>query len=742
MKSDHLQHINKRINEAIESKRLSMALEQLYSMAASAQAPWELRNEVDSLRESYGYLRSYALDGTADPSRDAMLADIATRIKTIAARIIRHTEAEDSPKQYFGVVRYERMNQASLPKLVEELKEVSSSMSVALLGANPYGASKELTALRRRHDDLAQRVFNYVWTKFPLSNDDVTALEDAISSDVIAAERRQQLIGAVMLGALEYYDERRMVILARTYYNATDPQIEIRALVSLIVALWMQRGEISGSSLKEIMGAVREKKGWIEDLKMVFLNLVRTRDTDRISRTMKEEVIPGMMKLRPEIFKKFGDSEMGSIDEASLGEGFNPEWEEMLEKSGVADKLKELNDLQAEGGDVMLSTFAGLKNFSFFNQVANWFLPFYLDQSDVSTVLGESASDIGEMIDMAPMICDSDKYSIVFSLENLPQAGRRMMVEQMRSQNINLAELRNSMLSPEMGSRNARANHYIHDLYRFFTLYRRKNEFANPFAQPINLASVTILAGDIRDSVALEAVAEFYFKRGYYAEALDVFSLLRDDKNVSASVLQKIGYCYQQLGKNEEALQAYRKSELLAPDSQWLLRRIAHTLKVLGQPQEAIYYYKRLVEANPSDINLALNLGHCYLAVNDYDKALKQYFKVEYLDEKGSRALRPIAWCLFVQGDYDRSATYYQKILDKTPTPTDYLNYGHLLLAKKQYKQASDSYRKYLEASGNDVSRLDASMKDDMRYLEKAGVDPTMIAITVDAALYPDLTKK
>ena len=30
----------------------------------------------------------------------------------------------------------------------------------------------------------------------------------------------------------------------------------------------------------------------------------------------------------------------------------NPEWQEMLDKSGITDKLKELTDLQMEGADV------------------------------------------------------------------------------------------------------------------------------------------------------------------------------------------------------------------------------------------------------------------------------------------------------------------------------------------------------------------------------------------------------
>lgn len=39
----------------------------------------------------------------------------------------------------------------------------------------------------------------------------------------------------------------------------------------------------------------------------------------------------------------------------------NPDWEDAFEKSGLGDKLREMNELQLEGADVYMSTFAALK---------------------------------------------------------------------------------------------------------------------------------------------------------------------------------------------------------------------------------------------------------------------------------------------------------------------------------------------------------------------------------------------
>ena len=96
------------------------------------------------------------------------------------------------------------------------------------------------------------------------------------------------------------------------------------------------------------------------------------------NRKMQNELIPEMLKLRPDISKKINNS-TAMIDMSSLEE--NPEWEELLNKSGITDKIKELSQLQEEGSDVFMSTFSHLKSFPFFSDSANWFLPFSLEHS-------------------------------------------------------------------------------------------------------------------------------------------------------------------------------------------------------------------------------------------------------------------------------------------------------------------------------------------------------------------------
>jgi len=68
------------------------------------------------------------------------------------------------------------------------------------------------------------------------------------------------------------------------------------------------------------------------------------------------------MKISPLIKDKMDAENLLKSDE---WEEENPEWQEILDKSGISDKLQELSELQLEGADVYMSTFSMLKNFPF-----------------------------------------------------------------------------------------------------------------------------------------------------------------------------------------------------------------------------------------------------------------------------------------------------------------------------------------------------------------------------------------
>ena len=721
-----------RVIEFLEQKRLRDAFVELKHMSQSAMA-WEISDEISRLEDSYKLMLNYATQGVDDPSRSVLYNNIVNDVRLLLDRVARQRLAVEEPTLYFNTLRCVQLRQnESIASLLDEYYKISDKASIYNMIVSDELNSQSQDSFEAK-ERLEQQIFNRIWVTFPFKNIDEETLISLFNSNNVSQHFQELIVSALLMGLIEYYDPRKLKILL-VAYKSDYQEVSVKALVAILLTMYMYSNRINDEKLLNHIAAIKEDDKWNSDVKTAYIELVRTRDTERISKKMQDELIPEMLKLRPDIYKKINDS-TAMIDMSSIEE--NPEWEEMLQKSGITDKIKELSQLQEEGSDVFMSTFSHLKTFPFFSEISNWFMPFSLDHSLVKRTLGSDVSVIGDIIDNAPFLCNSDKYSFLLSLGSIPQHQRQLMLSQFEQQREAISGAGMSMMSlTQPGQRKNLINKYLQDLYRFFKLYRRKGEFFDLFAQQINLVNIPMLSDDLDDVDTLMLVAEFYFRRKYYSEALDVYKSISEKVPPSAQIFQKIGYCYHQLGNIKSALTYYEQAELLNAESLWTLRRIAACYRSLNNPKMALSYYERIAKEKSDDLNVAMNIGHCYLELGEYNEAIKNYYKVEFLDEKSTRAWRPLAWCLLLSGDYDQSRAYYDRIFSDNPTMEDYLNMGHLALVKRDISLAIDYYKRSID---NDCSKIDTlinSLNKDESYLIKIGVDVSLIPFIIDALLY------
>ncbi len=721
----------KLIENFLKASRLREALRELRILASSLS--WTLQEEVDKIEESYRMMLQYAAQGVDDPGRHEVYDRIVASLYSIMDRVVRESRKAESSSLYFNTLRYEDMQQDnSIASLIDGYIKQCDNSSLYNLITEAKASKAKTIEMQREKEQMERRIFNRVWVSYPLHAGDVEAVERAISSDVIPEYFKSLMVSALMLGLLAYYDERRLLLLLSIYQTSTE-RVAMRALCAAMMAMYVHRSRLGCKPAQMVEMLKDVVPTWHDDVKKVFMQFIRARDTERINRKMRDELIPSMLKLRPDIYNKINDN-TSMIDLSQIEE--NPEWQEMLEKSGITDKMRELSKMQEDGGDVFMSTFAHLKHYPFFSEVANWFLPFHIEHSALTEALSGDENLAAEIISASPFLCNSDKYSICLSLSSIPSSQRQMMMSQFSAHNINAAEIRNAELLTDDTRRDNIANKYVQDVYRFFKLFRRKGEFNDPFETPLNMLQVPLLVADFDDVDTLTLVAEFYFKRGYYSDAFDLFKRLSEKMPPAADIFQKMGYCLQQDGDIEGALKYYEQSELLNAQSLWTLRRIAACHKLLGRPAKALEYFLRVAEQKDGDLSVALNIGHCLMELGRYEEALRYYFKVEFLDEKSTRAWRPIAWCSLLACDFEQSRRYYERVLSDNPTSGDLLNMGHLELVSGNVRRAIDRYKESVSADGGNPEPFISSMAADKHYLETLGVDIASIPLLIDALLY------
>lgn len=742
-----LSEVKEKIYGYVAKRRLREAFSQARSLAETMM-DFESADALQRSEETYRHMLHYASTGAEDPTRAEMTARLSDSILSVVDILDRKNRVTDEPSLYYNVARFENMRPAeSLGMLVRQYVKLAGDTSIFNLVAGSHKQEEYRNTLIERQE-LERRIFNKVWTSHPLRPADAAVLDEVFSGQSAPDYFKSLMVWALTLGQLAYFDAARIELLLGAYTSGSQ-QVKAAAIVGLLLCLGDVRGRYIPRKVINRLEAARETTAWHSDLELAYKEFVRTRDTDRITAKIRDEVVPEMMKLRPEISRRFS-GEL-PVDPEEMEE--NPQWQELLEKSGVTDKLKEMSEIQEEGGDVMMGTFSHLKSFPFFHDVANWFLPFHTDRSELEEGNVAPMKALADILMAMPMLCDSDKYSMLLSLQAAPEAQRSMLMQQINAQASQFAELRSAMLNTDVTDRRDMLRKQVQNLFRFFRLYRRKGEFANPFDRGIEPAGAVGL--DSLCTPALAAVvAEFYFSHAYWLDGLKVARAI-DGLQAAASVpdspeyllMQRMGFAAMKLGLYDEALRYFNHILLVTPENPWVMKNAARCHMQLARYDKALELFVALgsLPEYAGDASVALFIGHCYLENTDYDKAVKAYFKAEYLGAKPKKVLRQLSWALLMNGDADQSRRYLERAMSATgPVPNDYLNLGHIALVRGDFKEALDSYRRNIAtrreagALTEDAAReaFIADVAEDTAELGRLGINTELLPLLVDSLFY------
>lgn len=731
MTNKELTHTKEDIFSLLKTQRIYAAIPLIKNLVNNA-ASGELSEELDKLNLEYQYLLKYFAQGINDPEREHIYYRIIRKLQELIDKAINEISIREVYDLYFDTKRIIKKSGISLQSLLDNQNKVMSNINmyseVNEENTNAFDYKKLLINKEQNESDL----FKYVWTSFPQKTNEIDILKSFFESESYPSYLKTLLISAILLSLMRFYNEQLLILLLNNY-NSTNHELSIKSLCVAILILFLQKDRVKDSvTIQHQLKILLENQQFVQDVKTILFLLIRSKNTEKLTKKVETELIPKLMKIYPKVFRKFKSNNI-TIDLSDLES--NPQWKEILENNGITKKIDELNKLQMEGSDVFIGTFSHLKSFPFFAEISNWFLPFHQNHSMLLDFLGKDKIKLIELILDSKFFCDSDKYSFVASLVSVPSTQRNMMLNQFDEQNNALNEIKNATLPSSVSEqRESIANLYIQNIYRFFKLYSRKNEFIDPLDNNFDIIDINVLTADMDLTETVEIIGEFYLRNEYYKEAIKYFRLLyQTKKDCNPVILQKIGFCYQNLEKFKKAIESYQKYELLANKDLWNIRHLATCYRALKQPETALNYYYEAESLSPENVSICLNIGHCLLELNRYEEALKYYYKVYYLEPNSPRAWRPIAWCLFIQGNYEQCHTYYNKIIHDKPTSSDYMNYGHLYFVEGDIQNATSMYKKSIEKDMLSISEFNDNFMADENTLVGLGIKKSDISILINA---------
>jgi tetratricopeptide (TPR) repeat protein len=713
---------------------LNQSIEQLKVFANQTKKQYH-QNQIDVLQETYSNILKHSFKNINDPERDSIYKHLQRSLleltDTIKECLLTEISGLTIYKMKWSLDRKRELHTDEAISLIQhltfdsELDEILKNNDINLSGSPDKTISRQ-QALR----DL----FNYLWLTDKYIETESKILETICYSEKIPWHDKSLIVSAITLSLMRFFDKNKFYALQNFYYS-NEEQVWERALIGLLLGFYKYNKRIEYyPELIKVMEKIVNTHDIDKQTEAIIIQIFKSKDTERITKKWDEEILPEMMKMQPLIEKKL---DLENIVPDKFFEDKNPDWEQVFEDSpGLLDKLQDFSKLQIEGGDVFMSAFSRLKHFPFFNEISNWFLPFYKENEMIDSHLQDKETNLLpfiEQLQKSHYMCNSDKYSFCLNLQFIPDSHKTMMMEMFNEEMKNIEEIsKDENLVNSFAITKNIITQYLQDLYRFFKLYQYKHEFSDVFTWKFDIQNTFFFKKLIHNTRITRNLAEFFLENKHFEQAAELFSTLVSVEESDIELFEKIGYCYQQTGNYQKALEYYKKAELFDSKKIWITKKIALCYRYLNNPEKALEYYLEAEKSEPENLYILAYIGHTMVRLKRLDEALKYYFKVEYLSPANDKIQRPIAWISFTLGKFDIAEKYYVKIIDYKKNEFDLIHLGHVQWCLKEQQKAIESYREALRLLNNDYQLFFNAFNDDIDYLLKFGINGIDISLMKD----------
>lgn len=675
-------------------------------------AAWPNKQTAEKLmgiKEEYHLMEDYWKRGCDDPQREIQYQRLLQRVYALAANIAihRHTASSAFLANLHASARQQRASWA-ISEIKHELEDFVSE--VAMLQLEPEERRKEKSReLYKNHQQMMNALFNYIVTSRIWTEGVAHDMEQLLTAPTVDSNDQQLLVAAVTLSLMNRFDMAKFRMLANVYRNANDEAVRQRALVGWALSIDDDFIAVYPEQ-REVVKTMLQNERTCKELTELQMQLVYTLNAENDTATMRDEIMPGLMKNNSFRITKNGIEE---IPEDPMDDILHPdESERRIEE--LEDAIHRMSDMQKRGADIYFGGFSQMKRFPFFYDMSNWLVPFYIEHPDICQFIERigTGTFLEKALQTGPF-CNSDQYSFVIALQNvidkLPEnirtimkngeimPGGEIMVEDTKTQ----AYIRRK---------------YLMDLYRFFMLFPNRGALCNPFDTSKNeIGMCLFITSELFSGTPLEQ------HKREVVTTLRKHKFLKTAATLLASFPEEMRDIQYYLWTED-----YMKALEIDANNERALAGAARQHFSGGRFDEAAECYDRLTLIRPEKTAYMLNKAVCMVHMEEYDEALKILYQLSY-EHDDQNVRRVMAWTLTCHGRLEQAVGMYEKVMEaEQPLAEDYMNQGYCLWLAGKLEMAAECFRKYSETSGISA---DADDFFDIDWLKKYGVSDTEIKL-------------
>ena len=206
MTKQEIENSYRQASQCIDDAEIKDAFSLISSLVAESGRA-SLNDELERLNMSYTFMLKYLEQGVMDPQRDDILLNLRQSLYLLNDQCYIGLMEPSSPEVFYA--RRRELANTTLIGIVEEYREELKNLT--LMQTVPEQQRDSHAILSRLHqvEELETKLFNRVWSSFPLSSDEANTIKLCISGDILPVHTRCLLVAALFLGLMKFYDETK-----------------------------------------------------------------------------------------------------------------------------------------------------------------------------------------------------------------------------------------------------------------------------------------------------------------------------------------------------------------------------------------------------------------------------------------------------------------------------------------------------------------------------------------------------
>ncbi|MBW4901290.1 tetratricopeptide repeat protein [Prevotella melaninogenica] len=708
--------LSKAIN-CLMDRRLSNAievLEQLYVQRPSLMG----HSEFDAIKTDYQLMVDYMGRGFSDSHRESLYSTLLQRLYRVAAdlEISWRCKNVSAYVNSFRVIDHLNTSHDFVRTVLE-----SFVSDIAMLSLQPEETREQKsTELYDRHQSFMNRLFSALWTSCQWTDDDCKFYTELLLSPTVMSTDQQLIVSAISLGAMNQFDINKFKTLVNVYQQATDEHVRQRALVGWVLAVF--EGMDIFPEQDTLIRELCENPTITRELLTLQIQFFYSKDAEKDNDKIQRDIMPDIMRNSNLTIGRLGimEKEEDAIESILHQDADEKRMEQMEEK------VRKMMDMQKQGSDIYFGGFSQMKRFPFFNDMVNWFTPFYLNHPALRPVISKLGDTkfLNTLMERSNF-CESDRYSFAFALEQI--------INQLPS-DIKEVIGSDAMLGPLAESDDVEdaisiRRTYLQDLYRFFRLYHTANDFINPFEDngkgdfvaDTFFFTYKSFMGTGLDDVKLRLASHLY----KHQQMTELAELLTTFQSADPRYAILMGYTNIHMGKAEFAYQFFDYALKAEPDNQWALKGKARAALDAEDYKTAEEVYTELLKLEPGHKNYTMNRCVALLKLGRTSEVREELFRLDYQYPEDMNVKRVLAWAMLSDNSLDKASQLYDTLLTSTPAHEDYLNAGYCQWAMGNVQRAVELFREWMVKSGKSTEQLLEEFRSDADTLEMYGISET-----------------